>query len=529
MRRIVFPILFLILGTTVSAESYDMSALYNRLDVAIAASEKAVQQRESTIRELKLLLGKGTPLHDYELNYQVFEVYSAYKNDSALAAITRCEQLARQMKRPDLVGYCQARNALQCSKAGLYAEALSTLSAVRRSDLDANGRAAYYEACNHVYGELGVYSAIGEKQQSFYHLADVYEDSILQTMDAGTELVMVKQELRALAENNFKEALKINNQRLEKYKEGTREFGVVAYYRYLIYDKMKQDDTARYWLCQSAISDVTHAVMDQAALWTLADKLSRQGDNERAYRYVRFAWHAATVFGTRVRSWQISPILSTIDQSYQKALDKRNTTLTVFIVAIAFLAILLVGLLYHMYKQRQRLATSNRKLSEVNRQLNEANQVKETYIGQFIGICSLYINKMEAQRKQVNKLVLAHKYDEVKALTKSVEQTNQEVDELYENFDSVFLHLFPHFVDDLNSLLKPDAQIQLTHPGRLTTPVRVFALIRLGIEDSSKIAEFLHYSVNTIYNYRAKVKNGAIGDRNEFEQQVKLLGTPETF
>ena len=100
----------------------------------------------------------------------------------------------------------------------------------------------------------------------------------------------------------------------------------------------------------------------------------------------------------------------------------------------------------------------------------------------------------------------------------------KELEELYENFDSVFLNLFPTFVDDFNALLDPETQIHPKDENRLTTEIRIFALIRLGIEDSSKIAEFLHYSVNTIYNYRARIKNGAINNRESFERRVKLLG-----
>ena len=84
-------------------------------------------------------------------------------------------------------------------------------------------------------------------------------------------------------------------------------------------------------------------------------------------------------------------------------------------------------------------------------------------------------------------------------------------------------HLFPNFIDGFNALLQPEMRIHPKEENRLTTDIRIFALIRLGFEDSSKIAEFLHYSVNTIYNYRARIKNGALGNREQFEKQVKTL------
>ena len=117
--------------------------------------------------------------------------------------------------------------------------------------------------------------------------------------------------------------------------------------------------------------------------------------------------------------------------------------------------------------------------------------------------------------------------DSLFQLTKSTELKEREIEELNQNFDSVFLHLFPGFVDDFNALLQPEMQIHPKEENRLTTDLRIFALIRLGIDDSSKIAEFLHYSVNTIYNYRARIKNGAIGNREQFEASVKDLGLPK--
>ena len=139
-------------------------------------------------------------------------------------------------------------------------------------------------------------------------------------------------------------------------------------------------------------------------------------------------------------------------------------------------------------------------------------------------LCSMYINKLDDLRKKVAKRVKAKQYGELTELTRSNDFKARESDELYANFDSAFLHLFPTFVDDFNSLLKPEHRIVLADKGSLNTVVRIFALIRLGITDSGKIAEFLHYSVNTIYNYRANTKNSALVDRAEFENRVKEIG-----
>jgi len=170
------------------------------------------------------------------------------------------------------------------------------------------------------------------------------------------------------------------------------------------------------------------------------------------------------------------------------------------------------------------LADKNKEFVQLNAQLSESNRVKEEYIGRFISLCSQYITKLDSYRKMVNKKIKNHEYDELFRSTRSSDLKDAEQEELFENFDSIFLHLFPSFVNDFNNLLVPEERIQLKEEHRLTPTLRIFALIRLGIEDSSKIAEFLDYSVNTIYNYRARVKNGALDNRDDFEKKVKELG-----
>ena len=249
--------------------------------------------------------------------------------------------------------------------------------------------------------------------------------------------------------------------------------------------------------------------------------------------------------------WQIAPLLATIAKNY-KAQSERNTAqLWVALVIISVLLLCILGFLLFLHRRNKQLATArnalkesndelasvnaqlssvnaelssvNAQLSTVNSQLSESNRVKEEYIGRFMSLCSQYIDKLDNYRKMVNKKMKNKELEELFLLSKSTELKEKELEELFLNFDSVFLHLFPNFVNDFNDLLQPEVRVQPKEDNRLTTEIRIFALIRLGIEDSSKIAEFLHYSVNTIYNYRARIKNGAIGNREQFERQIKTL------
>jgi hypothetical protein len=294
--------------------------------------------------------------------------------------------------------------------------------------------------------------------------------------------------------------------------------------------------------------------MDQASLLMLANILNNDGDLDRSYKYIRFTWDCNNRFNTRMRSWQITPILNVIEKNYQSAVEHNTKVLWLSIIVVSILALWLLGVLLFLHRrnrqldtarnelkvsneqlstlnaqlstQKEELSTLNAQLSTLNSQLSESNQVKEEYIGRFMSLCSQYIDKLDDYRKMVNKKMKNKELDELYRLSKSSELKEQEVEELLQNFDSVFLHLFPNFVNDFNALLQPEMQIHPKSENRLVTEIRIFALIRLGIEDSSKIAEFLHYSVNTIYNYRARIKNGALDNRESFERRVKMLGMP---
>ena len=414
--------------------------------------------------------------------------------------------------------------------------------------MDESNRKDYFIAYYHVYGELG-FSNIHvdtDLSQKFFSRQNAYRDTLFAILPHHSEDYLMRKEVMLTSQNKWDEALKVNDERLKMCKEGSHEYGIVAYYRYLIYRSLKNEEMKKYWLLKSAICDVKCAINDQASLWMLADILSQEGDVERSYKYINFSWNANKSFSTRIRSWQISPVLGTIDHNYQAQLKKANQRLVFAIICVSLLVLSLGVLAFYVNKQkkyvtiaRNELKKTNEQLEELNKKLsatnemlktsndklNESNGVKEEYIGQFLGACSHYIDKLDKLRLHVNKMVKNREYQELYSMTRSSELKEHELGELYANFDKVFLHLFPNFVEDLNSLLKPEAQIHLTDAAKLPAMVRVFALIRLGIDDSTKIAEFLHYAVNTIYNYRAKLRNGAIGERNEFEKNVKELGT----
>ena len=332
------------------------------------------------------------------------------------------------------------------------------------------------------------------------------------------------------ADGRTDEALRINDTRLAKIPFGTPEYALTSYQRAMIYRQKKDREKEKYYLALSSLSDIQSAITDHASLWMLADLLLKDGDIERAYHYIRFSWDETNRFRARSRSWQSADILSLIDKNYQATIEGKNRILVAYLTLISVLTLLLISAIVYIYRQMKRLAEARNHLQETNEQLksanlelSESNRIKEEYIGRFMSLCSSYIDKLDGYRRMVYKMVSSGQIGEVVKVTRSSQGLEAELNALYKNFDTAFLHLFPNFVTQFNSLLLEDEQVVLKRDELLNTELRIFALIRLGINDSSQIAEFLRYSVNTIYNYRAKVKNKACVSRDDFENLVRKI------
>lgn len=532
-----------------------VDSLLRQIDTAIEQTDKYVQQKTERIDYLHAKLAKAETLSaKYELSYQLYSEYLPFVNDSALFYLEQCTDIARHMNDPSKTGGCMSLMALCCSNAGIYLESETILKTINPSQLHGIDLGLYYYAYGHVSSQLAYYGKFANMRKQYAEASTRYFTLAQQHLPSNHKYVYLSQEMIPRNHNNTKQPLSINNKWLQQVEPGSTEYAIVAYYRYLDYKAMGDSIQMMYWLAESVLSDVKNAVMDQGSVWEMANQLMTRGDVDRSYRYICFTSDCADRFGSRQRLSHISPLLSRIAQVYKAKEERSNRSLRYTITAISILSLLLLAALAYVHRKRNQLAITrdhlaisntqlqdsntqlsslnaklsslNSQLSTLNTQLSEANRVKDEYVGRFLRLCSIYIDKLEDIRKKVIKRVKNRQYAELVELTRSSEFTNKESNELYENFDTAFLQLFPTFVADFNALLKPDNRITQPDNNTLNTTIRIFALIRLGITDSSKIAEFLHYSVNTIYNYRANIKNGAVGDRAEFEDKVKKIGMP---
>ncbi len=289
------------------------------------------------------------------------------------------------------------------------------------------------------------------------------------------------------------------------------------------------------------------AVREYISLRNLAVLLYREGEVEDAYNLLRISMEDAAKCNARMRVVELNNIFPLVNDMYLDVIQRQKRNLRWSLIIISILSAILLGAVFYVLKQMKRTAAakkdvehanemlqqlnnelkaSNAALQAANQSIAENSRIKEEYIARYMDQCSLYIEKLDSYRKQLGKLIIAGKTRQLNDTLKSTAFLDEELKAFYDNFDNTFLNLFPTFVADFNALLRPEEEIVPKKPGHLTTELRIFALIRLGIGDSVKIAQFLRYSVTTIYNYRTKARNKAVGNRDKLEEEVMKIGLP---
>ena len=380
----------------------------------------------------------------------------------------------------------------------------------------------------------------------WHKTAVYYRDRLFELLEPDSYQYRMLKVEELLQQGENQKAATLATTILEASAPDSREASASAYQLSQIYERMGNIQMQKHFLIISALADIRSAVRDNASICALALILFNEGEINLAFQFSRTAMNDAHFYNAKVRPWQVATILPAIEAAYQAKQQKQNNLIYIFLTAILVFAMILTVMVLVQRIQNENLdraqqqlqaanATltsnnesllqANRKLSQLNGDIAEANAVKEEYIGLFLGVYSDYIDKMQSYQRRIHKLATHDKLSELKRELNNSKLIDEELHNFFEMFDNAFLRLYPNFVSEFNSLLEEDGRIELKKDERLNTELRIFALIRLGITDSSKIAALLRYAVNTIYNYRAKVKNKARVSREEFEEKIKKIGS----
>ena len=548
MKLLTFILTLFCLSVHVFSSEPSLNSLFKELDEKISHKEVYIELKNSKIDNIKAEKRKlnSSPSLNYALNQSLYNEYKSYVSDSAIFYLNENLKIAETLNDQYRINETSISLAYIFTSLGLYKEAIDVMSNVETRFFDEKQKVQYYLTNRYIYSGLALYTQDLRNKGLYRKISHAYADTLLQVADKNSEEYLKVEETNLRERRDIPAALLINNKRLALTKEGTAEYAYVAFHRALLYRFANNYDMEKRYLLMSAISDVKSAIKDNASITMLSDILMKEGDVDRAHYYVRYSLDNINDYNTRIRSAEILNIQTIIDKADQQKSDEQKRTLSIFLIVISILSVLLVISVCYVYKQmrkgiiiskhmkesnaklnhlNQKLSDVNKKLSEINSDAVEANKVKEEYIGYFLSECLNYIDKLDSFRKMVNSKIKDKQIDELYKTTRNNELKDNELKELFINFDTIFLHLFPNFIEKFNSLLLDEEHVILKKGEILNTELRIYALIRLGINDSNKIASFLGYSVNTIYNYRAKMKNKAKVAREDFEVAAKRIGT----
>ncbi len=547
-RKYIFICIISLISLSVSATDIETDSLIRIYDKLIETGNIHIRERQQRIDNLvnKLNRQQHSPNNKYILYQKIYEEYRPYISDSAIAYLNRCITTAEQLGDSNLVTDSKLKLSYLLASIGLYKESADILATIREADLPQSQLIEYYFCMEHAYGEMSYYSKEARLSNSYREISNKYKELQKKILPHNDDryLSIIESDYRNI--RDFKMSLKINDIRLKSFSENSREYALIAFLRSLTYKESGDELLQQKWLLKSAISDLRFGITDNASSWELANLMYKRGDIKHAHLYINYSVNNATIFNARLRFTQIAEVQSIINNAYLIDKAQQEKKLRRSLILISILTLLLLTSVIGIFFQNRRISNANAKtikandelnrlnwelsriISEINNtnaELSESNQVKEEYIGHFLSLCSLYIDKMDAYRKTIRKKLLNNQQSEVMEDVKSSDFMDNELKEFYNNFDRSFLRLYPDFVHEFNNLLMDEEKIILKKDELLNTELRIFALIRLGIDNSAKIAELLHYSANTIYNYRAKIKNKSKVSRNDFENMVKKIGT----
>ncbi|MND46510.1 hypothetical protein D3C80_373860 [compost metagenome] len=544
MKNTLLLILVLFAAIASKAQSKDDPVL-EELNNAVNNKQQYVHEKELRITSLKKVRSGATSLlQEYQINKSLHDEYKKFKLDSAIRYVTRNVEIAGLLKRNDLSDAAKIQLATLFSFTGKYRESEQILGGINKQHLTKEQLTPYFEAYFRFFEHYATNS--NSYWETYIRKIRNYRDSLTAVSDPSSLSYKIHSEEKNIENGQLDSSEKKLLELLQVTKHDNPDYAMVAYLLGNIYQLKQNDVLAKKYFAISATADIRNAVKDQASIQVLSQIYYKEGNIDEAYKLVKSAIEDAVFCNVQFRTTQLSAFYTIINTAYLDKEAERKSQLKVYLFSISVLSVFLLMAIAYVYKQmkkvsriKEELFATNEKLAQLNKEitcaneqlnernaeLSESNHIKEEYIAHFFDLCSTYINKLEGYRKELNKKVSDKKLEELFKMLKSTTVVDNELEELYSNFDTIFLNLYPTFVKDFNSLLIADEQVILKQGELLNTELRIFALIRLGITDSVKIAAFLRYSLSTIYNYRTKARNKAIVSRDEFEKMVMRIGS----
>ncbi|MEN9909032.1 MAG: hypothetical protein RLZZ540_2181 [Bacteroidota bacterium] len=538
MHKIIYLIIIILLFQSCQKADVNETSL-KTLD-KILADSSIIATKENKLDSLKRFLNDTEdPLLKYKNYNKIIDGYLWYRSDSAYAYIEKNMKIAEVLHNSKMSDQLTLTYSIMLSTSGLLNESSQILKKINRQRLDKTLLRDYYYAQERFYyvssefSHDNYYTPLYKKQEL------TYKDSVRSTYPKNSiEYNKYTANLMVNA-GKYLKARDLLEKTIPSLNKPTRFAAMIYFDLAEIYKILKNYRLYEYYLIQASIVDRQIPTKENAAIKELAFYLykNKLQDIDRANLYIQSALADARFYNNRQRILQISEKLPLIVNAFQEKRSKENRHLKYSIIVISILSIFITWSLIFSYRQVIKLRKArleedrlnnelqfyNNELQQLNSKLHYANETREENVGLFMDLCSAYINKLDDYKQIVKSKIINNRINDLLKNIDSQQFAKSDRNDFFVSFDQSVLSLFPSFVENVNKLMKEDSQIQLKKGEILNNELRILALIRLGIDSSNKIASFLHYSPQTIYNYRVKMKNSSRFAREDFEQQIKNM------
>ncbi|GEM_PF-5968371 len=480
-----------------------MDSLIMQLDDAVIHRQVYIDQRLAKIDSLKALP------RTLDIAEQIYEAYDGFDTDSAMYYAQRCAPQRAKIH----YAKCLATN-------GMFEAAKQILMPMESHVLPENKHLYYKNLCLAYVWERD-FSTIDSTRHQIRALIPIIRDSIIAT---STDSIWAIQEQASIIRRQHPEqAIALLSPIIDTLPQHDNMLRYLCHTMASCYAIMGDEDMAIYYFAQSALCDELVGAMEHSSLRELARLMIKRGDIQHAYLYMSCCLADAEFCNARLRIVEIADDMPMILDSYNQYVQSRHRQSIIWNCSLTLLLIVSITLLLWLNHTKKRLHNVLKQLQQANNELSISNRIRSAYVTQYMDECSQIIERMATFHQNLRRLSVKDDTNELFSILKKDDFIKDNLAEFYQHFDETFLGLFPHFVDKVNELLIPDGRFQVDKKGQLSTPLRIYALIRLGITNSEDIAKFLRVSTQTVFNYRTTIRNRAIGDRNELETKIAAI------
>lgn len=486
-------------------------------------------KKDARIRNLKLVL-EATPQDDLDARFNIcdrlYEEYKSYQFDSAYVYSQKLIGIALQTKNLSRLNASKVKVGFLLLSSGMFKEAFECLDKINTNVLSDEEKIDFYSTKSRAFSDLADYN--GDNTYAPYDRMEAvkYIDSAIALTKPGSYDRLYLPGNRQVISGELQHPSKYYMQLLEHFKITDHQRAMIASGLSYFYNAPNQSDQRISLLAEGAINDIRSSTKETVAIFKLGQELYRQGNTKDAYVFIQEALDEAQFYGARLRKIKIAAVLPIIAAQKILIAENEKNKFLVYFLSIAVVAILIALVSFIVFIQLKRVKEKERiiedknvQLEKINNKLIEDTHIKEEYIGYFFNVISGYILKLEKLKRSIERKVTTKKFEDILV---SVNEINikKERENLFYTFDHVFLKIFPNFISTFNSMFKKEDQIWPKDNEVLNTDLRIFALMRLGINDNETIANILEYSVNTIYVYKMRIKAKSLVPGDQFDHRI---------